>query len=147
MDTKYCGAGKHHVSVTNFHKKGASLQPNCRDCQNALNRARYAANSETHKVHVRRNKKERIQRFNEWKRTLACSICNENFTKCLDFHHLDANMKDFQISDVVGDASVERMKEELSKCAVLCKNCHVKVHEGEITSPLSPLLKEQITIC
>lgn len=145
MSTKHCGAGKHDVDESLFHKRGNGLQPNCRDCQNAINRTRYAGNKETHIKHVRRNKRERIDRFAAWKKTLQCSLCPETFSRCLDFHHLDPSHKDFGIAEQVRETSIEKMKEELRKCAVVCKNCHVKVHEGAISGKkLKPLTEKQL---
>lgn len=58
----------------------------------------------------------------------SCQICNYN--KCiqaLEFHHLDPTQKEFGISD--GDLrSWERIKLELTKCILLCSNCHREVH-------------------
>lgn len=146
MDMKFCTAGNHDVCVANFHKRFGGLQPNCKDCQNTINRDRYRKHAKHHIQAVRVNRRERIDRFAEWKKTLKCSLCPENFIRCLDFHHLDPGGKDFSIAQEVGDISIARMLKELQKCSVLCKNCHVKVHEGIIDgSSLKPLSTEQLT--
>lgn len=135
METKWCGHGEHEVAITNFHKKGNYLQPNCRDCQNALNRQRYKKNRKTHIRHVIKNKRERVLRFRNWKKSLHCQICNETYWQCLDFHHTDPSKKDIGISESVAEVSFKRLVEELEKCVVLCKNCHTKVHGGIIVLP------------
>ncbi len=43
-----------------------------------------------------------------------------------DFHHKDPSKKDFCISGSV--RSLDKMKEEVDKCDMLCKNCHAIVH-------------------
>lgn len=43
-----------------------------------------------------------------------------------DFHHRDPNEKDFGIS--AKSWSFERLKEEVDKCDLLCRNCHSEVH-------------------
>ncbi len=85
--------------------------------------------------------KARQQRIKEWlqakKQTLKCCRCSENFWGCLDFHHLDPNTKDKEISKVVRDGwSIPRIELEITKCIVLCANCHRKQHmylDGKVT--------------
>lgn len=47
----------------------------------------------------------------------------------LEFHHLDPNEKDFMVSEVQ-HTSLERVKDELDKCVLLCSNCHKEIHAG-----------------
>jgi hypothetical protein len=62
----------------------------------------------------------------------ACVCCG--YDKCLaalDFHHIDPKAKDFSISDIGRKIrSWEVIIDELRKCVVLCKNCHLEVHRG-----------------
>jgi len=61
-----------------------------------------------------------------------CIICGYN--KCnrsLDFHHICPSKKDFHIAD--GSRDFNKIKEELDKCILICKNCHGELHEGLIT--------------
>jgi len=58
----------------------------------------------------------------------ACEKCGYN--KCewaLDFHHLDANLKDFSISQYI-KLSWDKVRNELDKCIILCANCHREIH-------------------
>ncbi len=53
-----------------------------------------------------------------------CSKCGYN--KCpaaLDFHHLDRSSKEVGISNIL-TRSMDRIKDELKKCIILCANCH-----------------------
>lgn len=62
-----------------------------------------------------------------------CQECGYN--KCnaaLEFHHLDPNEKDFNISELKKTNFNEQIKSELDKCALLCSNCHREVHAGLI---------------
>lgn len=66
----------------------------------------------------------------------CCQLCGYN--KCveaLDFHHLDPDTKDLNLSSGRG-FSFKRAKAELDKCILLCANCHREVHSEvtEITS-------------
>lgn len=57
----------------------------------------------------------------------SCENCGYN--KCieaLEFHHTDPNKKDFSISN--NFKSMEKMKNEVDKCILLCSNCHREEH-------------------
>lgn len=58
-----------------------------------------------------------------------CEICGYN--KCisaLEFHHINPNEKDFQMSKYKRYVFNEKVKEELDKCVLLCANCHREEH-------------------
>lgn len=61
-----------------------------------------------------------------------CQICGYN--KCLAalvFHHLDPSQKEFNISKVAGNSKMTfDAAMEISKCILLCANCHQEVHAG-----------------
>lgn len=59
-----------------------------------------------------------------------CTVCGYNKSyKALDFHHLNPEMKDFSISSKPGGCSWASIKSEISKCVLLCSNCHREVHD------------------
>ena len=98
---------------------------------------------EYHREWYRKNKEKRRLQIKEWqikrqeswksfKSTLKCKLCEENSPCCLDFHHLDPNEKDVALSQVANRWSDKRLEQELSKCIVLCSNCHRKIHAGLI---------------
>lgn len=51
----------------------------------------------------------------------------------LEFHHLDPNEKDFQL-DVrkLSNTKLETLREEFSKCIMLCANCHREEHYPDL---------------
>lgn len=60
-----------------------------------------------------------------------CEICG--YDKCveaLEFHHLDPNEKEFNIS-IANVKSWENIKKELDKCILVCANCHREIHYKE----------------
>ena len=75
---------------------------------------------------LRREKNKRY--LDDYKLSKGCSVCGYN--KCavaLDFHH--NGDKDFVISESLHrNINSERFKEELSKCIILCANCHRELH-------------------
>ena len=65
-----------------------------------------------------------------------CAICGyDSHPAALQFHHVDPATKIFTVRD--GDTrSLARMREESSKCVLLCANCHAQVEAGAIDLPL-----------
>ncbi len=58
----------------------------------------------------------------------GCSKCDEGDTACLDFHHTTDKKTD-TIARMVGDGRPwDAIRTEMQKCAVLCANCHRKLH-------------------
>lgn len=60
-----------------------------------------------------------------------CITCGYN--KCsaaMDFHHLDPNQKDYQISGI-RYKPWDLVQSELDKCILLCRNCHAELHDEE----------------
>jgi len=82
--------------------------------------------------HYDRNKKtqDKIKKFiAELKSTLKCSRCPENDSRCLDFHHENPEEKVIAVSWIYKMGwCIEKVKEEISKCMILCSNCHRKEH-------------------
>ena len=53
-----------------------------------------------------------------------CTDCKNEFPSYIyDFHHLDPNIKDFNIARLMG-RKWENIVPELDKCILLCANCH-----------------------
>jgi hypothetical protein len=71
-----------------------------------------------------------------------CAFCHEPEPSCLDFHHIDPSRKRIEISHSV---SVKSIASEAKKCALLCRNCHAKVHAGVLSNEdLVPMTSEFI---
>lgn len=56
-----------------------------------------------------------------------CNNCNEADIRILTFHHLDKNEKDYKMSNLI-NCNWSNFEKELSKCIVLCHNCHQELH-------------------
>lgn len=78
---------------------------------------------------ILRSKKRRIANksfLTEYKRNKKCSDCgysNQEFPSTLDFDHKPGSVKDRELADV-GGWSRERILKEISKCEIVCSNCH-----------------------
>jgi len=85
----------------------------------------YANNKQSEVEHVKRRKKKLKKWFEEYKKKLSCTKCKENHPATIDFHHL--RKKKEGVSYMVANGySIEKIKNEIRKCVVLCANCHRK---------------------
>ena len=75
------------------------------------------------------NNKKRIKNreyIKEYKEQSGGCDCGEMDIRCLDFHHTEK--KDATISKGICDWGLERLKEEVKKCELVCSNCHKILH-------------------
>ena len=88
----------------------------------------YKDNSELMKkrrLEYRKGKREYIDKY---KIAKGCEICGYN--KCaaaLDFHH--NGDKEFDIANKRNSTGIKRLRVEMDKCEVLCRNCHAEWHD------------------
>lgn len=62
-----------------------------------------------------------------------CQFCGyNNYIGALDFHHIDGKNKEFELSTRGLTRSWEKIKKEISKCVLVCANCHREIHGGLI---------------
>jgi hypothetical protein len=61
----------------------------------------------------------------------CCQKCNGVFDLAVyDFHHI--GQKDGSPSNMIGNASIQKIAEEIEKCVLLCANCHRIEHANEL---------------
>jgi transposase len=66
----------------------------------------------------------------------VCEICGyRRYVGALQFHHVDAERKEFSISRNGTTRSWAELCEEAEKCALLCANCHAEVEAGVVELP------------
>lgn len=117
-------------SLNKTKKTGYSFE--CKECHKIARKSYYENNKEIEKQRASDNKRRYAQWFKELKSSLKCEKCGEDHISCLQFHHLDRTEKEFGIHLAVHRRwSKERILSEISKCQVLCANCHFKVHWEE----------------
>lgn len=56
----------------------------------------------------------------------------DKYIASMCFHHKDPKIKDFEIGDNCR-YTLETLKKEVDKCALLCCNCHNAIHSNELT--------------
>jgi hypothetical protein len=102
----------------------------CKECNKLYAKEWYTTNSSRIIARNRINRSGYVDWFNEYKKTLSCT-CGENHPACLEFHHIDPSIKEFEISGAVRLYGKEKIMNEIAKCIVLCSNCHRKRHWDE----------------
>lgn len=129
---KICCTCRQEKSLFDFNKKSSNpdgLERYCKECHRAKNRKHYQSNTDVYKESARKWKKEKGEWWSSYKSTLSCTMCGEARYWCLDFHHLDPTTKEGNISRMLSDnRSRESITEEISKCIVVCRNCHADIH-------------------
>lgn len=90
---------------------------------------------------------EKSEAIKEWRRNTkakivaamggCCQICK--YSKCnsaLELHHIDPLDKELTLSQALSNPKKwEALENELSKCILLCSNCHKEVHAGITSIP------------
>jgi hypothetical protein len=91
-----------------------------------------------HRERLLEKRKQHDEELRQWlrqyKNRLGCVECGENHPACLHFHHRHKEEKSFTISHIVGRwryTTLEKLQEEISKCTILCGNCHAIFHWRE----------------
>jgi len=113
---KHCNKCNRDLPENRFGKNGNGSRSICKDCQCE----RIKKGQKKTKDYIQSLKKQ-------------CSICGYN--KCveaLEFHHTNPDEKDGTLSQysrrVFSPAVKEKIDKEMSKCVVLCSNCHREQH-------------------
>lgn len=121
---KTCTKCKTEHPIENFGKSNSTIHYWCKPCLAAYCRERYKNNSKH-----RENLKSHTKRYQERNRQFVIDYLNQNPCPCgqtniltLQFDHLSD--KEWNISHKIHDCSLENLKKEISKCQVLCANCH-----------------------
>ena len=115
----------------------------CRTCQNACQRKNYNTPSgkEKRRTWNKKTRSEIKELVTSIKVERGCSIkdshgCNgiKVGASALDFHHRDPTKKKFLVSEQLRMGGKERILNEISKCEVVCANCHRIIHSDKETT-------------
>lgn len=94
------------------NKKKGILRKECKQCNHIWQQKIYQRNT---------------QIIEQWKKD-GCIKCGDNRPYVIDAHHLNPLVKEFGISRLRINSSVEKIITELQKCVPLCANCHREYH-------------------
>lgn len=135
MDIKTCSTCRQEKTIDNFWKRKLKTgtiiyQAVCKECS-TKRRVEYYIDNKEKETDLRKNRSIKIKEwFLEFKKTLKCSRCAESRWYVLDFHHISD--KEINIAEAInGRYSIDRIKNEIAKCIVLCSNCHRDLHYHE----------------
>jgi len=125
-----CGDDK-QVEEFNWRIKGVKRHPSCRECTKKAGKKHYQHNKQYYIDNVERNRAVLKEWYVDYKSTLSCELCPENRAPCLDFHHIDSSTKEMSVAMAVNNNwSLGKLKKEIDKCQVVCKNCHAIIHQN-----------------
>ena len=75
-------------------------------------------------------RRRRIKRILVEERGSRCERCGyDKSLRALSFHHRDPSKKSFSISHNRTVIGIEKMRDEVEKCDLLCANCHMEVED------------------
>ena len=137
MKTRICTNCHSRYNITEFPKAGGGGARKGIDIYGNFYRRHQCK-----KCHWELKKKLPSGRYNkrrllkEYKEKIECVECGyskksrgDNFTTlALNFHHKN-NDKLVNVGDMTGSYSWKRILKEISKCIVLCFNCHIEFHD------------------
>lgn len=148
--SKYCrerdfylnNKDKHKVYSLKFRRK---TKVKCVVCKNIIpedyrKSGNHWCSDNCKSVHSKIKKEKRLEKarekskiahlkFMSYKEGMGCQICGyKKFGGSLDFHHKDPSQKEIRIAAKHWISNSEKIKKELDKCVLLCKNCHHEEH-------------------
>lgn len=110
---------------------GKYCSSSCAGKQQAENEDRTGKNSRSWKEETGNENREYIKQVKE---NGECEDCEEERPPCLQFHHRNPEEKEHIVSEMVtGDYTLKKVKEEISKCELICANCHKIKHKKGYT--------------
>ena len=134
MQTKECTKCNKTKNVEEFRFRNKAKNTRtswCKACYSEYEKQTWK-NSENRRNSNKARNKNRVQRNKEhvWNYLLEnpCENCGNNDPRVLEFDHIDRSDKYNNISNLINSSySIERIMEEISKCRILCANCH-RIH-------------------
>lgn len=128
---KICRVCKKEKSLNEFSinkSKKSGINDECKECQKEYFRNYYKKNKEKHIKSVSKVTKTRKNFVLKIKKESGCVKCGYNKNPiALQFHHIDPSTKKFNISEQL-TCCIEKLKQEIDKCVILCANCHIIEH-------------------
>jgi hypothetical protein len=133
MTSKTCTKCEHTKSKSEFSARSKSrskLQSWCKSCLSKHNRDKYknGIRREQVKANSARYRKQIEKFLVDFLRNNPCVNCGETNILTLQFDHITD--KRYNVSCLIRHSSLQLIKNEISKCQVLCANCHsIKTHQ------------------
>ena len=141
---KTCSEAKIADEFAWENEKEGKKSHRCKTCQNIMTKAHYKNNKSKYNSNRRNHRKQDRDWLQKYKSTKFCALCGETHSCCLEFHHKNPKTKKFRISDAIGRRSRKEILREISKCLILCSNCHKKLHHNIRKNNAQKLIEEKI---
>lgn len=117
METKICTKCGKELPIEDFYwrdKARGRRRSECKQCHNNYVKKQYQKNKDY---------------LNQIKSSKKCMKCGEERPWCLDFHHINSDEKEENLSRMTNhQRKKEDIDKEVEKCVVLCANCHRDFH-------------------
>jgi hypothetical protein len=121
-----CGQRKPAAEFAWRRKARGQRDNYCRPCRADYKRQHYSAHRERYVANATQRKRttsrERASLLVAFFRDRPCADCGESDPLVLEFDHLAH--KSFNIAKGIRDHSWQSVLDEISKCEVVCANCH-----------------------
>jgi len=92
----------------------------------------YQTNKERFRKHNQKNRNRASEYIQEAKKGKSCCKCGyDKHHAALEFHHIDPSTKVLEVAAMVRTYGLEKIKEEIDKCILICSNCHRILHHEE----------------
>lgn len=142
MAHKVCRKCHKQANTTDFPKdrtRPSGRKDVCKECHTATARRWREENPDKYEKQLEDARRKKARRkpgpsyadkralLDEYKRIRGCFFCGEREAVCLDFHHREPKHKSFTIGQHF-HRSLDALFAEISKCEVVCANCHRKLH-------------------
>jgi ABC-type Zn2+ transport system substrate-binding protein/surface adhesin len=117
-----CTSCKESKDDSEFSRRGKKLQTECKTCHSIYLKQHYQDNKQQYLENISKRKKE-IQVFIRDQKNKPCYDCKKNYPYyVMDFDHREN--KEFNLNGAWKRYSIDKIKQEISKCDLVCANCH-----------------------
>lgn len=140
MEEKFCNGCQESKSLDCFAKKGKGLQARCKSCQNLYHKQHYVDNIEEYKDRAKKRNQqvtESIRLYIREQKDKPCQDCEKKYPYyVMDFDHHPEEEKLYNIANMARERlSLDLVKKEISKCDIVCSNCHrIRTHNRTKTA-------------
>jgi len=125
-----CNLTKDFSAFYKSPRTKTGYQLRCKECAaTTYHKPHYRENQQSYKDNARLNWLTNREAINAYKTEQGCVRCSESRYWCLAFHHTDSN-KENTIAYMKYYA-LKTIMDEISKCIVVCHNCHADIHHNE----------------
>jgi coproporphyrinogen III oxidase len=137
---KYCPGHGTILPIDAFSAYGNK----CKECANAVARIHHAKRAQDEEWKKKRNAKQKENGLEKKQAAIdllggKCADCHGTFHPAVfDFHHENPDEKEYNLGNIIRrKRNPELVAKELSKCVLLCANCHRIRHFGGGTNEAS----------